>query len=504
MLLDELAELLAQPRRDCQEQILRVFKALGPAAEGLNPEVELIVINVDQEHPGYGVGRVLPSCDVIDAEFFEDAVSVAERLREPGNPRSLASRIHQVLNLALLPRLNSSYRFSHGQPIPAGEDVSRPTSLVIPVVMVARAAADRFRMQAESEDSLVLSVIRECARRTSVRVAEETGLNQPIDPSFPSEWPVDQILITSGDEFFYWVALSVLEQELESGSLQERLAKTFQVPRRFQVFNELSSLAYERRDSEGRVLLAQVDHPDIHVLMNLSEPTDLTKVGVVRKLLETTSEEVFLLCDVRKAWGLGRLLADTVTPTANLFKIQFKGRFAWTLSQDERRLMDVRNGVPSLPFPILDRGTVEQVITARLGENSDPARVYEMLTQAAGQRHGTLVVVSAEATKEAVRLRMRSIPIQPSLLGPELIEPLTRIDGALLLDPQGMCHAVGVILDGKASPKTGDRGRGSRFNSAKTYLDSRAAEGQGQCFAVVVSEDGMVQVLEPEAAQAKS
>ena len=73
-----------------------------------------------------------------------------------------------------------------------------------------------------------------------------------------------------------------------------------------------------------------------------------------------------------------------------------------------------------------------------------------------------------------------------------LARKLSEIDGALLCDPEGKCHAVGVILDGTASA-LGDRGRGSRFNSALRYVGS----SQRSTAAMVVSEDGGLDLLPP-------
>ena len=80
-------------------------------------------------------------------------------------------------------------------------------------------------------------------------------------------------------------------------------------------------------------------------------------------------------------------------------------------------------------------------------------------------------------------------PITPCLLTSKLLKHLTPIDGAILIDPEGTCHAIGTILDGKATPK-GDPGRGARFNSAVRYVES--SWDKVRCFAVVVSEDGGV------------
>jgi hypothetical protein len=87
-------------------------------------------------------------------------------------------------------------------------------------------------------------------------------------------------------------------------------------------------------------------------------------------------------------------------------------------------------------------------------------------------------------------LGSQALPIEPSPLTSTLVRQVTSIDGAVLVDPEGKCHAIGVILDGTAGT-FGDRSRGARFNSAARYL-SDAPIGT---VIILVSEDGMVNLL---------
>ena len=65
---------------------------------------------------------------------------------------------------------------------------------------------------------------------------------------------------------------------------------------------------------------------------------------------------------------------------------------------------------------------------------------------------------------------------------------MTAVDnGAVILDTHCMCHAIGVILDGLAS-SNGTSARGARYNSAIRYVDGH----EGECAAIIISEDGMV------------
>ena len=56
------------------------------------------------------------------------------------------------------------------------------------------------------------------------------------------------------------------------------------------------------------------------------------------------------------------------------------------------------------------------------------------------------------------------------MLNDSLIRNVTSIDGAVLLDSHGVCHSIGVILDGIATNK-GTSARGARYNSAVRYVD---------------------------------
>jgi len=64
------------------------------------------------------------------------------------------------------------------------------------------------------------------------------------------------------------------------------------------------------------------------------------------------------------------------------------------------------------------------------------------------------------------------------------------MDGGVLVDKEGNCHAIGVILDGRACGGE-DPARGSRFNSAVRYLES----GTPQAVVVVYSADGGIDIL---------
>jgi hypothetical protein len=160
-------------------------------------------------------------------------------------------------------------------------------------------------------------------------------------------------------------------------------------------------------------------------------------------------------------------------------------------------------GVPRLPTvrlsPELFKSNARRVFQ---GISEDKLEyLWSIISAAIDQKHGTMLVFSVAASSEAARLANEAIVIEPVSLTPDLVRKLTGIDGALLADTEGVCHAIGVILDGVATP-AGDPSRGARYNSALRYLS--AAQAPTMC--LVVSEDGYVNIfpeLRPQVSRAE-
>ncbi|HVJ06549.1 MAG TPA: hypothetical protein VM578_12820 [Candidatus Saccharimonadales bacterium] len=75
-------------------------------------------------------------------------------------------------------------------------------------------------------------------------------------------------------------------------------------------------------------------------------------------------------------------------------------------------------------------------------------------------------------------------------MSPELFERVSGIDGSVILDPQGLCYAIGVILDGEATADC-TPSRGSRFNSATRYVRSHSRRR----LAIVCSDDRTIDII---------
>ena len=159
-------------------------------------------------------------------------------------------------------------------------------------------------------------------------------------------------------------------------------------------------------------------------------------------------------------------------------------------------MLVVEYGNPSLPRPKINKETLNDLLQRIFDETTpdDLAKIWNIVNVATSQKHGALLIISSDAAGESKRLKNQSTEIKPTKLDESLIRNVTSIDGAVLLDVTGTCYSIGVILDGIATAK-GNPERGSRYNSAIRYV-----ENKDRCVAVIISEDGMVDLypnLEP-------
>jgi len=256
--------------------------------------------------------------------------------------------------------------------------------------------------------------------------------------------------------------------------------------------NEVSAQPYEGRASAGGLLLATYDNPHVEVSMQFVDPLALSRTRSIRKALEMATDDRLLLCDGNEIFGIGRLLPSYYPPQEDAFVFTVVGRGAWELSHGDTALLRVTDTRPTLPEPRIDADRFRDVASRVFHEiaPSQIDRLWNLTLSAASAPHGTMLVVHRSAASEAIRLMPQAQLIQPRHLDPEALSAVTNIDGAVLVDLDGNCCAVGVILDGVATG-TGDPGRGARYNSAIRY---NHANGKSALI-IIVSEDGMIDLM---------
>lgn len=249
----------------------------------------------------------------------------------------------------------------------------------------------------------------------------------------------------------------------------------------------MSLTPYESADACGGLVFAASDCA-LAMDATFVSTVPLEQTRTLRKLLSLTDEHLCLRCDSTSVYGLSQHFPGA-GPTVN---IRIRGRGKWDVHFEGAPVMVIVDRLPHVPKPVVDENITARDLRRLVPSMTEPvAKEFAAVASAlAIVGHGSLLVVSANAAIEAERLANDSIALSAVKLTVPLAEQFSRIDGAILCSPDGLCHAVGVILDG-ISAKGGDRGRGARFNSATRYHESQDCE----CAAMVVSEDGGLDLL---------
>jgi hypothetical protein len=255
------------------------------------------------------------------------------------------------------------------------------------------------------------------------------------------------------------------------------------------VFNAISALPYEGRPGVGKVIVGDPKSAYIHMVLQLKQPVSLRNTPAVRKLLESTSAHTGILTDGEHVHGLARVNDDYDPTTETIFVVEMTARGSWDLKHADQLLMNVRDGVARLPDAPLNIAMFQDVVGRLLPDAN--LEILAAIAKAAGQHdHGAMLIISSDASAEAERLSPQAWDTEPAGLTNELTSQLTSMDGGILIDPQGSCHAIGVILDGTARG-SGDPSRGSRYNNAVRYLGSNPPPA----VVVVYSADGNIDIL---------
>ncbi|MEP7218363.1 MAG: diadenylate cyclase [Bacteroidota bacterium] len=256
----------------------------------------------------------------------------------------------------------------------------------------------------------------------------------------------------------------------------------------------VAMMRYEGSETRGYVILSHSNHTHIEFIIRFAEPIRLYNRKVFRKLLESTSSKHSLIADAEHIHGFGHAALSYDQNEETLFEIRFDAGGIWRLMHAGSTLMRVRYGQPELPTPKVSLVTINKSIRSIDPEISEEKIVLlrELIVDLSEIGHGALLVISCNAADEAIRLQGQAFRTDPFILNRDMLAVTTAIDGAVLIGVDRKCHAFGVILDGIAV-KEGDQGRGARYNSAVRYLNSTL----GKAVAIIVSEDGYVDVLPP-------
>jgi hypothetical protein len=278
----------------------------------------------------------------------------------------------------------------------------------------------------------------------------------------------------------------------------------------FDDINKLSWKTHEGEIAGGEIHFIHWDEYYLDMPVEFKNPPPLSDIDAARKLIEMAGAKhggkLRLVSHGHEINGIGGLreIEDKYDSyNSDVFIVRFTGYYKWELwHKDGGRMMQVINGVPSLPRqPLVKEKFKDNVRRTFTHATPDEDALWNIVEAARMQGHGTMIVISSAAAEEADRLADQSTLLkEPVKLVGDLLDEtllmLTSIDGALLVDPTGTCYAAGVILDGAAIKGKGTSSRGARYNSAIRYVyGARNDESKGECLAVVVSKDRTINLV---------
>jgi len=256
----------------------------------------------------------------------------------------------------------------------------------------------------------------------------------------------------------------------------------------FRLFNQLSQLPYESARGKGRIVIAKESDERIDYAIKFADPVPIRKVRWIRKLLEMSTAEMPLIASYEHAFGLGRVAAGA----SPLFYVDFVDQHEWLFKQDDATMLHSRFGEPTLPRDVVDPERFADTLTRLFPSMAAGALAIHQaaVLEMNRQPYGSMIVIAEDAAKEAERLEKQGTRIAPMPLTPALLNRASRIDGTILVAPDGACHAIGVILDGEANADC-TPSRGARYNSGVRYVASDGARR----VAIVMSEDRTLDVI---------
>lgn len=233
---------------------------------------------------------------------------------------------------------------------------------------------------------------------------------------------------------------------------------------------------------------------NVDYILSFETPISINNSRHIRKLLETTNDDTFLISDSDSIFGLGKMKPSS----EGNYSVRFYGYGKWGFFLDSNCIMEYENGIPHLPKKEFDTEVFKNRFLNCFGQDGKTktnAVKYSIVINSAVQEHsGAIIVINNNAKKESQRLSKQSTLIENEKLNENNIKSLIRIDGAVLADQNLNCFSFGVILDGLADSAIGTPARGSRYNSSYRYWHTRNSDGD-KLLVVVISDDGMVDVI---------
>lgn len=286
-----------------------------------------------------------------------------------------------------------------------------------------------------------------------------------------------------------------------------------------EIFHRLSNIKYEGSTNYGMIHFVK-DRFCNATIDFMKKDTGFfdSEIRTLRKYLQVSTKELPLIARYKRDYEPSRSywFVDGYGLQSNT-KIDATIRFmqdgSWECTCDEEKILYNGHKYLISEKKQLDKHKkdfkekIKTEFKGQLDQRKISTNLWTVTEYAKKQLHGTLLIFM---TEENIKIEVnrfsnmdRAISIKPFDLSNDakrkpkenrdIVKAMTSIDGAMMIDLNGCCHAIGVILDGSAKIRS-NKGRGARYNSALAYVYSRQEQGMN-CAAVIISEDGMNDVI---------
>lgn len=290
-----------------------------------------------------------------------------------------------------------------------------------------------------------------------------------------------------------------------------------------EVLIELSAEKYEGSESEARIYFDGCKRvTNVEVLDELGKEARFIRSEnrrMIRKMMEISKEGTVHLFAERQGETRDCLITKLVKGHAKTgLYIKFFGYLCWGIVCDEKEIVIYEKGryLLNSSQEVKEYSAKIRKLEEKIGLSSMPEQLQswfqadilcKLIKVLEKQKHGTAVIIT-DCRYEAERLcklnrgilikSNKGICWRDGIWDSKQLLGITSIDGAVLMDLDGNCMAIGVIVDGEAKIE-GDTGKGARYNSIVNYV--RQKDKREVYLGIIVSEDGMIELicnLEPD------
>lgn len=288
------------------------------------------------------------------------------------------------------------------------------------------------------------------------------------------------------------------------------------------ILTELSASFYEGSVTESRIyfsnnsleVVAELDQD-----AKLQRELDTEKLVMVRKLMEISKrDKIYLYANTEEENGNSRFfitqlvrLSDDKKEKANEIYIKFTGFLSWQIIYEGKEEIGYYKGECRINYTECNK-EYKQDFNKLTG--IDKNMLENLIKILEKQKHGTSVIFMDEEAKKMVEgdkfksevdrlcnlnrgTKLGSLSIcydEHKGWDEEVLLGITSIDGALMMNFQGQCLAIGVIVDGEAKIP-GKVSRGARYNSITNYVkQKRKGKNKCKCIGIIFSEDGRIDI----------